>query len=78
MHPPDPVDLEPIPPLIDSYSYHSQLPESLDEAGWIMGIDEAGRGRESGFLYLRVLTERPSDSCARYVYYRRHLQNSPR
>ena len=54
-HPIDPVNLLPIPPLIDSYTYHSQLPSSVAsssasnkvENGWIMGIDEAGRGRGS-------------------------------
>ncbi|WWC72063.1 uncharacterized protein I206_106023 [Kwoniella pini CBS 10737] len=50
-HPIDPVNLKPIPPLQDSYSYHSKLPDSVDgqikdsDEGWIMGIDEAGRGR---------------------------------
>ncbi|KAL7418517.1 hypothetical protein Q5752_006975 [Cryptotrichosporon argae] len=41
-HPVDPVDLDPIPPLLDSYTYHS-VPHEAGE-GWIMGIDEAGRG----------------------------------
>jgi len=41
----DPVNLSPIPPLLDSYTYHSALHPENDE-GWIMGIDEAGRGRE--------------------------------
>lgn len=47
----DPVNLDPIPPLIDSYSFHSTLPASAapgseeNKEGWIMGIDEAGRGR---------------------------------
>ena len=45
MHPADPVNLTPIPPLIDSYVYHSELPSDID-GDWIMGIDEAGRGRE--------------------------------
>ncbi|WWC64531.1 ribonuclease HII [Kwoniella dejecticola CBS 10117] len=50
-HPIDPVNLEPIPPLLDSYTFHSKLPDSVDgqikdaDEGWIMGIDEAGRGR---------------------------------
>ncbi|WWD03694.1 ribonuclease HII [Kwoniella europaea PYCC6329] len=50
-HPIDPVNLSPIPPMIDSYTYHSKLPSSIDgqikdeDEGWIMGIDEAGRGR---------------------------------
>ncbi|WWC91754.1 uncharacterized protein L201_006701 [Kwoniella dendrophila CBS 6074] len=50
-HPIDPVNLDPIPPMIDSYTYHSKLPSSIDgvikdeDEGWIMGIDEAGRGR---------------------------------
>lgn len=42
-YPTDPVNLCPIPPLRDSYSYQSA--PHLDEEGWIMGIDEAGRGR---------------------------------
>lgn len=48
----DPVDLEPIPPLQDSYVFHSELPpeavpgSDANKGGWIMGIDEAGRGRE--------------------------------
>ncbi|WRT70178.1 ribonuclease HII [Kwoniella shivajii] len=47
----DPVNLTPIPPLLDSYTYHSKLPDSIDgqvkdgDEGWMMGIDEAGRGR---------------------------------
>jgi hypothetical protein len=46
-HPVDPVNLSPIPPLLDSYSFHSSLNDSLDKTeAWIMGIDEAGRGRE--------------------------------
>ncbi|ORY33444.1 ribonuclease H-like domain-containing protein [Naematelia encephala] len=66
----DPVDLTPIPPLVDSYIFHSPLPSTgttrpiartqtkteptelettiidreADDEGWIMGIDEAGRG----------------------------------
>lgn len=45
----DPVNLVPVPPLRDSYVFHSPLPvaEQNLEEGWIMGIDEAGRGRES-------------------------------
>lgn len=52
-HPVDPVNLEPIPPLRDSYVYHSKeyrcppATETGEDDGWIMGIDEAGRGRES-------------------------------
>jgi ribonuclease H2 subunit A len=48
----DPVNLDPIPPLHDSYVHHSPLPPSADKGsdankeGWMMGIDEAGRGRE--------------------------------
>lgn len=48
----DPVNLEPIPALQDSYVFHSQLPpeaapgSDANKGGWIMGIDEAGRGRE--------------------------------
>jgi hypothetical protein len=55
--PSDPVNPCPGLPLIHSYSYHSALPledvmtvkedgESVKEP-WIMGIDEAGRGRRS-------------------------------
>ncbi|WVQ84651.1 ribonuclease HII [Cryptococcus sp. DSM 104549] len=51
-HSVDPVNLVPVPALQDSYVYHSALPESVgkdekegEEDGWIMGIDEAGRGR---------------------------------
>nr|KIR88323.1 ribonuclease HII [Cryptococcus tetragattii IND107] len=42
----DPVNLVPVPPLRDSYVFHSPLPvaEQNSEEGWIMGIDEAGRG----------------------------------
>lgn len=46
----DPVNLEPIPPLSDSYLFNSSLPDKFEqhnEEGWIMGIDEAGRGRAS-------------------------------
>lgn len=48
-HPTDPVNLDPIPPLRDSYVYHSSpyIEEQDDKRGWIMGIDEAGRGRKS-------------------------------
>lgn len=46
-HPLDPVDISPLPPLQDSYVYHSAPFESPEGEGWIMGIDEAGRGRES-------------------------------
>ena len=45
-HPVDPVNLAPIPPLIDSYTYHSAPHQDDGPEGWIMGIDEAGRGRE--------------------------------
>ena len=50
-YPADPVNPSPATPLIHGYSYHSALPEGLtsDEGDakepWIMGIDEAGRGR---------------------------------
>ncbi|WWD19681.1 ribonuclease HII [Kwoniella shandongensis] len=50
-HPIDPVNVSPIPPLQDSYTYHSALPSSVsglptnESEGWMMGIDEAGRGR---------------------------------
>ncbi|WVN86487.1 ribonuclease HII [Cryptococcus depauperatus CBS 7841] len=46
----DPVNLERIPPLRESYVFHSPLPddfgrtEAEQEEGWMMGIDEAGRG----------------------------------
>ncbi|OXB35382.1 ribonuclease HII [Cryptococcus neoformans] len=42
----DPVNLEPVPPLRNSYVFHSALPaaERTSGEGWIMGIDEAGRG----------------------------------
>lgn len=45
----DPVNLDPVPPLSDSYVFHSSLPaaEQTPGEGWIMGIDEAGRGRKS-------------------------------
>lgn len=46
VHPLDPVDISPLPPLQDSYVYHSKPFESPEGEGWIMGIDEAGRGRE--------------------------------
>ncbi|WOO81887.1 Ribonuclease H2 subunit A [Vanrija pseudolonga] len=48
--PVDPVDLDPIPALVDSYVFHSTLPDDAtastdaNKQGWIMGIDEAGRG----------------------------------
>lgn len=48
----DPVNLQPIPALQDSYVFHSVLPpeaapgSDANKGGWIMGIDEAGRGRE--------------------------------
>ena len=51
----DPIEPRPLRPLIDSYSYHSPLPDWLlleldkdrsdNEQGWMLGIDEAGRGR---------------------------------
>lgn len=69
MHPIDPVNLDPIPPLIDSYIYHSEPylagPSSAsingdatsvvkEEDGWIMGIDEAGRGRKSTTFIMQI------------------------
>jgi hypothetical protein len=54
-YPTDPVNPIPGSPLIHGYSYHSALPDSAavsvtDAEGakvqWMMGIDEAGRGRE--------------------------------
>jgi hypothetical protein len=53
----DPVDLTPIPHLIDSYTFHSDLIDLAEhkEDGWIMGIDEAGRGREL-YSYLLLIT----------------------
>ncbi|KAK4685520.1 ribonuclease H2 subunit A, partial [Tremellales sp. Uapishka_1] len=48
MYPIDPVNVLPLSPLQDSYTYHSQpfasTSTSPDREGWIMGIDEAGRG----------------------------------
>ncbi|WVR07635.1 ribonuclease HII [Kwoniella sp. DSM 27419] len=48
----DPVNLDPVPALQDSYTFHSQLPQAITSGvaakgneEWIMGIDEAGRGR---------------------------------
>jgi len=55
----DPVNRDPIPPLLDSYVHHSPLPPSAEKGsdenkeGWIMGIDEAGRGRELACPSLR-------------------------
>lgn len=46
-YPLDPVDISPLPPLQDSYTYHSAPFQSPEGEEWIMGIDEAGRGRES-------------------------------
>ncbi|ODN94706.1 ribonuclease HII [Cryptococcus wingfieldii CBS 7118] len=44
----DPVDIHPMPPLKDSYVFHSPLPDDFtpngEQDGWLMGIDEAGRG----------------------------------
>ncbi|EIW71984.1 hypothetical protein TREMEDRAFT_26073 [Tremella mesenterica DSM 1558] len=54
MHPPDPVNLVFIPPLIDSYTYHSILPPDI-EGEWIMGIDEAGRGHIGPMVYAAAL-----------------------
>jgi hypothetical protein len=51
-YPADPVNPFLETPLIHGYSYHSVLPESVASEGgdvkepWIMGIDEAGRGRK--------------------------------
>lgn len=45
-HPLDPVDISPLSPLQDSYTYHSAPFDSPEGEEWIMGIDEAGRGRE--------------------------------
>jgi hypothetical protein len=54
-YPADPVNPFPETPLIHSYSYHSVLPEDevaedsnevTTKEPWIMGIDEAGRGRK--------------------------------
>ena len=58
-YPADPVNPVPGSPLIHGYSYHSALPESAStsvtdgegaKVPWIMGIDEAGRGRECHLL----------------------------
>jgi hypothetical protein len=50
----DPVDQTPFPKLQESYTFHSDLPDGFQKSsgatgdeGWVMGIDEAGRGRES-------------------------------
>jgi ribonuclease H2 subunit A len=48
----DPVDVSPIVPLQDSYTYHSTPYESPEGEGWIMGIDEAGRGRKSSAIVM--------------------------
>jgi hypothetical protein len=56
-YPIDPVNLAPIPPLIDSYTYHSAPHQDDGPEGWIMGIDEAGRGRE--FVLLRICSRQP-------------------
>jgi hypothetical protein len=50
-HPPNPIEPIPSTALFDSYTYHSPLPSHTAEdggvhRGWMMGIDEAGRGRE--------------------------------
>jgi len=51
-YPLDPVVISPLPPLQDSYTYHSAPFQSPEGEEWIMGIDEAGRGRESSaFIY---------------------------
>lgn len=50
-HPVDPVDVSPLPPLQDSYTYHSAPYGSPEGEEWIMGIDEAGRGRESPAIF---------------------------
>lgn len=59
-YPSDPVNPFPGSPLIHGYSYNSALPESAsasvtDAEGakvqWMMGIDEAGRGREYLLLF---------------------------
>lgn len=43
----DPVNATPIPPLQDSYTFHSAPHTDVSpQEEWIMGIDEAGRGRE--------------------------------
>jgi hypothetical protein len=65
MYPRDPVDIEPIPPLQDSYSYHSEPHQCADGEEWIMGIDEAGRGRES--TGLKFQTSADTHSCTGYV-----------
>lgn len=58
-YPTDPVNPFSGSPLIHGYSYHSALPDGTavsvtDAEGakvqWMMGIDEAGRGREYLFV----------------------------
>jgi hypothetical protein len=58
-HPPNPIEPIPGTALFDSYTYHSPLPPHPAEdgdvhRGWMMGIDEAGRGREWRILSLLV------------------------
>lgn len=67
MYPTDPVNIAPIPPLQDSYSYHSEPHSGDPEEEWIMGIDEAGRGRESLALSWFMVCDTDFRSCARYV-----------
>lgn len=51
----DPVEPKPCTALVESYQYNSPLPkgfvakandEDQEDEYWMMGIDEAGRGRE--------------------------------
>lgn len=58
MYPKDPVNIDPIPPLQDSYSYHSEPYGEDAREEWIMGIDEAGRGRKSWIWIPPGFTER--------------------
>lgn len=66
----DPVNLEPVSPLRNSYVFHSALPaaERTSGEGWIMGIDEAGRGRESNtcLQYGVYKANKASASCTWY------------
>lgn len=62
----DPVNLVPVPPLRDSYVFHSPLPvaEQNSEEGWIMGIDEAGRGRKSNTCHKYGVHEADKNSAS--------------